>query len=231
MKNTILILFIILLGVYSPSCDKIGKCGSNVKLGTIHLSEVSKAFIPYNGNEELIFLNNENEEYRLKSIEGIKNSNFTTIVKDLCTNNIFDFQYEYYDSNKVNIDFYDSDENRTISISLTVIGLTDEETDITSLFELLSVKIGQSFKSNPEIIPFAGDLKIITNEIQNPPSQDLLNVFAINTRYIGDTILANHYFHNVYTAKAYDHLNKIYYNKEKGLIGMGNIDEFWVLSY
>jgi hypothetical protein len=223
------IIVIAILGILVTSCDKIGECGSDIKLGNIQLIEESRQFIPYVGNEELVFSNNQGIEHRLKSIEGRKLMDSRSITRTICSNDMFDTQHEYYKSQMEEIAFTDSNGNQIFWIRLLTFIANDENTNENTIFDLLSVNIG-IYNSDSGIEAFGGELKIITREIQNQLNLDQIDELRINSRYIGDTILYNRNFQDVYKAKAYENSKHIYYNKSKGLIALGTTDEFWVLT-
>lgn len=226
-KKSFLFIPVIAIAIFlGESC---GKCGKSIKLGDLPLAASSREFIPYNGNEELIFMDNLGVEHKLHSVKGKELTNTRSNGKALCLNGALDYQYEYYDSQMEEIAYEDLNNKTIFWIQLSTIVLNDEVTDENTIFDYLNVNVG-IYNSNYGISPFTGSLNIITREIQNQLTPEQKELFEINNRYIGDTILYNRNFQNVYTSKVEDSSKNIYYNKSKGLIALGTTDEFWVLS-
>ncbi len=221
-------IYIIASLLLVSSCTRIGECGADIKLGDIPLNEDSRQFIPYTGNEELTFTNNQGVEHILKSIEGRRLIDSRSITRTICNNDMFDTQKEYYKSQMEEIVFTDSNGNQIFWIRLLTRIINDENTNENTIFDLLSVNIG-IYNSDSGIEAFGGELKIVTREIQNQLNTNQMDELRIESRYIGDTILYNRSFQNVYKAKAYENSKSIYYNKSKGLIALGTTNEFWVL--
>jgi hypothetical protein len=228
-KKYVITIFILTLIV--NSCDKLGECGADIKLGEVKLNDDSKNFIPYTGNEELIFIDHLDIKHRLKSLNGRKLVDSRSITKSLCLNGLFDSQYEYYKSQSEEIVFTDSYGNQIFWINLSTDVLNDENTNENNIYDLISVNLGV-YNSNSNTEQLGGELRIITREIQGQLNQNQMQDSQVraNTIFIGDTILYNRNFENIYKAKTYESSKNMYYNKSKGLIAFGSINEFWVLD-
>ena len=222
-------LFIPVIVIVMFLGESCGKCGKSIKLGDMPLAASSREFVPYNGNEELIFKDNLGVEHKLHSVKGKELTNTRSNGKALCLNGTLDHQYEYYDSQIEEIAFEDINNKTIFWIRLSTMVLNDEVTDENTIFDYITVN-GGIYDSNYEISPFGGRLNIVTREIQNQLTPEQEQMFEVNNRYIGDTTLYNKSFQNVYTSKIEDGSKNIYYNKSKGLIALGATDEFWVLS-
>ena len=226
------IIIIFMLTLIANSCHKLGgECGADIKLGEVQLNEDSKNFIPYSGNEELIFIDHLGIKHKLKSLNGRKLVNSRSITRSLCLNELFDSQYEYYKSQSEEIAFTDSYGNQIFHINLSTDILNDENTNENTIYDLISVNLGV-YNSNSNIEQLGGELRIITREIQGQLDQNQMQNTQIraNSIFIGDTILYNRNFENIYKAKTYENSKNLYYNKSKGLIAFGSIDKFWVLD-
>ncbi len=224
-----LFLFIPVIVIAMFLGESCGKCDADIKLGDIPLTSSSREFIPYNGNEELIFMDNLGVEHKLHTVDGKKLMSNRSVGKALCLNGALDHQYEYYDSQMEEIAFEDINNKTIFWIRLSTIVLNDEVTDENTIFDYLTINVG-IYNSNYEISPFTGRLNIVTREIQNQLTPEQEQMFEVNNRYIEDTTLYNKSFQNVYTSKIEDGSKNIYYNKSKGLIALGATNEFWVLS-
>ena len=217
MRKFIIIFFYTLFFV---TCQ-IGECGSDIRLGEYQLSEESRQYIPYTGNEILIFIDEQDVEHKLSSPKGKILTETRSIAGTPCNNGLFDTQYEYYDSQREQIVFIDLFGNQIFYLDLLTHIENDENTDSSVIYDFLLVDSG--FNGN-----FNGQIRIVTKERDNQLTsiqRDEMNL----SDFIGDTILYNREFRNVYKGKV-DENRSIYYNKEKGVVAFEvSIDEYWVL--
>lgn len=218
MKSIIIVLFSIL----SLTSCRIRECGFDIKLGEYKLSNESRQFIPYTGNEILTFIDEQGVEHILNSPEGKVLTETRSIARTICNNGLFDTQHEYYNSQREQIVFNDSFGNQIFYLDLLTHIINEENTNINVIYDFLLVDSG--FDGN-----FNGQIRIVTKERENQlTSLQRENLFL--SEFIGDTILYDREFRNVYKGNVSENRN-IYYNKEKGVVAFEvSNNDFWVLT-
>ena len=212
----IIIFFLSVFTIYSCKCD------ADIKIGEFKLTEKSKQFIPYSGDEILIFEDNLGMEHILKSIQGKELRKSRLSIRTPCSNTVLDYQEVYYDTQNEQIVFYEN-EKQAFNLTLTTSFEDNENGDSIAIYDNLIVD--GVINGN-----FVGQIKIITEERQNYVSPFHRNEFFKQSEFIGDTILFSREFKNVYK-ESFDINQGVYYNKEKGVIAYEfSEDEFWVLK-
>ncbi|MEO1588810.1 MAG: hypothetical protein AAFS00_16085, partial [Bacteroidota bacterium] len=151
-KNIFLLPFILLL----TACE----CGPGISLGSFFLAEESKAFVPYTGNETLVFEDQDGGIHRLTAPKGreVFSSNLT--VRELCQNGLFDVQTEYFESDREQVAFYDSLNNFIFYTDLIVRSETIDTMGTIAIYDYLAVDgnlNGTSFRA----------VEIVTQEREN----------------------------------------------------------------
>jgi hypothetical protein len=212
---------IIFLSVCVFTTCRVSECGSDIRLGGYQLADESKQYIPYIGNEILVFIDEKGVEHTLHSTKGLELTETRSIARATCNNGFLDTQYEYYDSQREDIVFIDSFGNQIFFVDLLTHIENDKNTDLCVIYDFLLVDSGINGDFN-------GQIRIVTKERNNQLNsiqRDKLNL----SEFIGDTILYDREFRNVYKGKVSENRN-IYYNKEKGVIAFEiSIDKHWVL--
>lgn len=219
MKNIIIILIHAFL---LSSCFR-GECGSHVRLGEIKLSNESRKYIPYNGNETLIFVDEHGVNHKLKSEKEKELSEIQSVARELCSNGFLDHQYEYYDTQTEEIVFQDSLGKQIFYARLSTIVEPNDDSEKNAIIDYLTIPSG-IYGMN------TGVINIVTLERKNeitPYQQKILNL----SESIGDTTFFNREFKDVYKGKGKNEDNFIYYNKELGVIAFSiTKDKYWVLK-
>lgn len=222
MKLLMLIYILFLINFYS--CNR---CEPDINLGKLDLAEESKLFIPYNGNETLVFEDNNGDRHQLTSMKGLELLSTETIVRTICYHDFLDQQNLFYETQREQIAFFDANDKQIFDVDLLTYAeiYSDNDSidiDFIPIYDFLLV--------SPMINGiFSGDIRIITKERKNHVSAYLKEEFWPLSRYIGDTIIYEREFKNVYKSSM-DSVRQVFYNKEKGLIAIGlSKNEYWVL--
>ena len=212
---------IIFLSVFVFTTCRVSECGSDIRLGEYQLAEESKQYIPYIGNEILLFVDEKGVEHKLYSTKGLVLTETRSIARATCNNGFLDTQYEYYDSQREEIVFIDSFGNQIFFLDLLTHIENDENTDSYVIYDFLLIDSGINGNFN-------GQIRIVTKERNNQLTSIQRNELNLS-EFIGDTILYGREFRNVYKGKVSENRN-IYYSKEKGVVAFEtSIDEHWVL--
>ncbi len=213
------------LAILMYSCDD--ECGEDINLGKIELAETTQEYVPYTGEEVLIFEDNTGVRHTLNSTEGRKSYDTKLVLNTLCRGNVdklsFDDQQEYYQSQREEIIFYDQSGNQIFYIDLMILFERIGQSDSVAIYDLLSVHPsvnGSTF----------GNLNIVTSERQYEMSPSFKEVVLNNSMYIGDTVLFGKEFSEVYRSSSLDGRHT-FYNRKKGVLAfVFNENEYWVLA-
>lgn len=214
-----LIIAIFLSIIIFQSCCN---CGPDILLGEFDLAEESVRFVPYTGNEILVFTDNEGKEHKLYSPNGKKIMQTTLKVKTTCDEGLINKQHLYYRIQREQVAFYDETNKQVFYTDLTTFSEDNQNSDSIAIYDLLQVDSGIDGDFN-------GQIKIITKERQNHVSSYHKDTWHCS-EFLGDTILYGREFKNVYKGNV--NLNRnIYYNGEKGVIAFEISDTtHWVLK-
>ncbi|MEO1414176.1 MAG: hypothetical protein AAFW00_02815 [Bacteroidota bacterium] len=206
-KNLFFFPFIFLL----TACE----CGPSISLGSFFLAEESKAFVPYTGNETLIFEDQNGAIHRLTAPKGreVFSSNLT--IRELCQNGLFDVQTEYFESDREQVAFYDSLNNFIFYTDLIVRAQLIDTMGTVAIYDYLAVDGNLNSAS-------LRTLEIVTLERENTSTQ-------VSSQMIGDTVLYGQSFEQVYQSNPTGAAT-FYYNITKGVVAL-KVDEsnYWVL--
>ncbi len=218
MKYLLLIITVILLTFYS--CQ-IG-CGDDILIATLKISPVSQSFIPYSGDEILTFKDHDGKKFRLTSERGITTNTFLLIENQICEGlDGLDWQNEYYDHEYQQIVFTDDLGNK-ISLGLSIDYVYRTRLDALIIYERLLIDADINRLSS------TAQLLLCTNELQGNIPDNYKNFYATQTRFIGDTILHDNAYQDIYEGSFTD--SRIYFSKNKGVILISRDDKFWILE-
>ena len=213
------------LAILMYSCDD-DECGKDINLGELELAETTREFVPYSGEEVLIFEDNRGNKHILKSKEGRQSFDTRLVLSTLCRGNVdiltFDDQEEYYQTQNEQVVFYDQLGNQIFYIDLLTLFEEANQSDSVAIYDLLSV--------HPSIDEHTfGSLNIITSERQNEVSSSFEEVVLNNSMFIGDTVLFGREFKEVYRSSSLKG-RSTFYNRINGVIAFKfNENEYWVL--
>lgn len=217
-------LKIILLLALSFLLYSCSECDDNIVAGEFNLTDTSRGFIPYSGMETLTFVDNNGIEHKLNSENG-KNLEATTMtVRELCDAGFLDKSTMFFNTEREQVAFFDSLGRQIFYADLLTAFEDHEDLDSIAIYDQLYLT--GTIDSNS-----IGEIRIITEERQNQISDEHRNNSQISqTRLIGDTILYDQFFSDVFV-----NINGagrgIYYNKEKGIVAFKLSEEgFWVLK-
>jgi hypothetical protein len=211
MKNWVLFS---LLGIlfFTTSCFN---CPDDEKIGELTLSEKSKSFFPYVGDQELVFISNTGEELRFKSRDGgVHNTNNKVSVYKTCTEFKYDGQssYQFFDSETIGVVYFADNPQMSFNLGLYTNTLRPE----TELFyDKLIVDISE--------IGTVGRGEIITDIRFNETYEE--SEFNINSpmEFVNSMTLNDHTYTEVYKSELFDNA-QIFYNKTQGLVGFTTHD-------
>lgn len=214
--------------VFLTSCTdstRLFKCDADIDLGIIEMTNETKSYFPYTGNEKIILKNQNNEEITL-----VKSNTANPVEEELsytaavlCNEGLFDKQVVLYKTKQLS-SLYVNKGKHQMSFSFnahvsargevkTSLGIYDYM-DVGSMAD--STK-GMSFSRNSQ---FRGDTS-------------KKNLFSIPINYVNisfasDTTISNKNYKNVITAK--NTRNSVSIAQGKGLIAMKFDDELWVVD-
>lgn len=207
-------------------------CGDDVRLGGFELSDTTKAYLPYTGDETLVFLDSLGKSYRLTSLEGLEEVAITQDANVLCNDAFFIVQSEYYDAEWKHISFQDSTGKNAFDIGIMTTLLNQNDPLRDSTFELDSVVIYDNFNlSANELGNGTLYFSIITDERQGQLPDWIVAENELGYRIVGDTMINGKLLEDVILAKRNGSEMYVLYNKEKGLVAFKpEQDGFWLLK-
>lgn len=210
MSRLYLIVFTVIL---LNSC-----CGEDIKVGELYIDETSKSFFPYDGEEELIFENENGDTILLVSNEGIQNDFEKYATKELCGKWPYQ-QEEYYDKERISLEFSDTTQNIVFAISMDIIVAINSDTlpleiDVTKNYDrlVLNGRVDSTFFGNMNLITH------VNGDISESHKKELNHIWE-GGYFIGDTILYGVAFDSVYTGPSLES-QEIFYTKEQGLVAI-----------
>ncbi len=213
------IILLIISGLFLNSCN----CGADIKLGEFNLTETSTQFVPYSGKEILVFEDDKGVEHILKSKAGIDLMDSKMTVRTICDEGTFSKQYQYYETQREQIVFFDALGNQIFYVDLTTQFEDAGDLDSLAIYDFLMIDSGIDGNFN-------GRIEIITEERQNQVSSSHRNEFWNQSDFLGDTTIYGREFKGVFMSTTNEG-KSIYYCKEKGVIAFRITDEeYWVLK-
>ena len=216
MKYLIIIAIFIAIVFSFVSCHTT--CPPDEKIGDISLDPESLTYIPYTGEEKLIFKNSAGEEAVFTTSGFSKEKNRVSVHK-LCTEVKFDGKstYQYYEGGGKSIVFF-SDKNYALNIGIYTDIIRPEQ-------ELFYDKMMVSLNKEGSIGTFQLVTKIRFSEPYDE-SEIYINspVIEMDSITLGDTT-----YYDVLASKP-EEFGQIFYTKEKGLIGFNDWSEQYYLD-
>ena len=216
MLKIILILSIVFL----YSC----KCEPSLKLGEFNLTVASMQFVPYTGNEILVFEDNDGFEHKLKSKVGRELKDLVMRVRTICDDGTFDKQFQYYEIQRYQIAYFDSLDKQIFYTDLTTHFEDADDLDSIAIYDFL--RVSSVIDGSPN-----GEIEILTDERQNHLSVFYRNEMLRESDFLGDTIIYGKEFKDVFKSTT-SQGKSIFYSKEKGVVAFKMTEEkYWVLKY
>jgi len=214
------ITFIFSLAILLYSCSE---CEDSILMGEFQISEESKAFVPYSGSETLMFEDNTGTIHELKSQRGRVLEASKLIVRTLCEKSFLDRTEQFFNTEREQLAYFDNEGNQIFYTDLFPQSEDRDNIDSISIYDQLTISAVVNGSS-------VGNIKIITEELQNQVSETHRNDFVQHSRLIGDTTLYERPFTGVFVDVTGEGKG-IYYNKEKGVLAFKlSEEEFWVLQ-
>lgn len=200
-------------------------CPASENIGELELREESLEFAPYLGNEELTFINSDNEEVVLTS-EGLLpfDNRLYAVAKCEDSSTPLGFVFDYYEGEYRNLSFRNIEEGVIVNVLLRVFfnGIATLEKP-SYLFDFLTINF-QKDLANTEIS------HVVSDREHNDDSEFQLVVEEINDGFnlLGDIKLLDRSFNEVYASAEGD--LRFYYNSEFGLVAYEYDDLLFVLK-
>lgn len=209
----ILIIGIFSIVIMTNSCTR--NCPDDEKIGALELTEFSKSFFPYEGNQELIFISNLGDELLFKSNDGgVHMENNPVSVYKICSEFRYNGQstYKYFDSESLHAVYFSENPAYSFNIGLYTNTLRPEY----ELFydKLLVDVLRESSIGREEIITDIRFTEMYDEGEFNIDSPMIL---------IDEITLNGVTYSNVYKSEMFDE-TQIFYTKEQGLVGFTTHD-------
>lgn len=219
MKNQILKLSAFLLSISLFSCE----CEPSVLLGEVYLTETSKSIFPYSGRETLIFINQDGEETKFYGENSRETKPHSITAGNVCSNGVFDNSREYYESEMETVTFFDQGGNQLFYANLEV--MIDESTFGTNdirFFDHLQINSSSNIDFN------FNQISLIIDERGNQVDVDQQFFHNSYSKYIGDTILYEKSFENVYQSTD-EGKTSVFFNYAEGIVAISSSDSSYAV--
>ena len=222
------IVFFMSILVFLNSCgdsSRIFKCDSDIDLGFIEMTNETKSYFPYTGNEKIILKNQNNEEITLVKYNAVEpiEKELSYTAAELCNEGVIDKQLALYNTKRLN-SLYENKGKRQMSFYFDAhISARGETKSSLGIYDYMNIGSmadstkGVSFSRNSQ---FRGDTS----------KKNLFPILVnyVNMSFVSDTIIGNKSYKNVITAQNARHSLSIAQNK--GLIAMKFDNELWVVD-
>jgi hypothetical protein len=212
MMKKLVLLSIVGMLFLTISCFN---CPDDEKIGELKLSEMSKSFFPYVGDQKLVFISNTGEELFFKSQNGgVHNTKNKVSVYKTCTEFKYDGQssYQFFESETIEVVYFSVNPPMSFNLGLYTNTLRPE----TKLFyDKLIIDVTD--------VGTVGRGEIITDISFNDAYEE--SEFAINApmEFVSSVTLNNPTFTDVYKSEIFNNA-QIFYNKTQGLVGFVTFD-------
>lgn len=223
--NSLLSIAAILLILNISSCSR---CPKDEKLGEVNLQAASLDWLPYQGSETLVFINQDNEEIKfVLSTSNDWNAETEMVVDVPCSKGSFLFPKEqllYYDRETYQLYPHTGQDQRySLIYHLRVYQVDDLPGQDTLLADYL--------EASAQFDTYVANIFAITDTRNNPEITAGMLDDLSNIRYIGDTILMEKAFQNVHTNLRTSGSNThVYFSTEQGFVGVSTPEDSWVLD-
>lgn len=219
MKTSYLIALLACFTLF-VGCGGCGDlCPPDEKVGEIDLDEDTKAWLPYDGTETLIFSDQDGNELSITAINGKEESIDMACVKQICT------EPDDFDPNST-CEFYDAE-----SIRFTFGNLDNFLADIGCFSEVVRPESEEFYQVLNVTVSYGnaiGTGKLLTKTI---PEQaiTLADVNQDNPFTLIPSVTLNGQTYNE-VLKSEDVNLTVYYSKSQGLVGFETDTETWNLK-
>ena len=206
MNKNINILVLILCMIYW-GCSE---CSNDEKVGEYTLSQQSLNYSPYENSDTIIYEDQNELEIKLIA-ETLGIGKGTVRFKQTEQSGTCSILNEYFATESKNVTFLTDNRLLVMQIkSEILIELHDNKDSIAVIENLM---LWYSNKIGPNLETFTFD--IITNELENKVSNSYIQNELNQATYIGDTVLMNENYVNVFMFEN-EIGSQFYYNLEKG---------------
>ena len=219
---------LIAIAVFIINISSCSRCPKDEKLGEVNLQPSSHSWLPYQGGETLVFINQDNEEIKFVLSTGNNWDAKTEMVVDVpCSKGSFLFpkdQKLYYDRETYQL--YPNtgqDQRYSLIYHLRVYQVDDLPGQDTLLVDYL--------EASAQFNTYVANIFTVTDARDNPElTVEMLGDIS-NIRFIGDTTLMGKVFPNVHTNLRTSGSNtQVYFSPNQGFVGVATPENIWVLD-
>lgn len=209
MKTTLfkIVLSIVIIGILFSYSGCEEPCGEHVLIGDLSLSSTSLEFLPYQGDEVLVFKDSLGNEVLFNSASGLQVSTKQLFFETLCFQRLLSSQGTYYNAESRSIQFTNYDSTITFDLSLEFETFSNDFNNPDSLFIYQSLFIKNISQ---------GSLMIMTDQEDDFP-QSSANQIQENFVLLDSLTLLNATYLNVYM-DAFQDPAVLYYNRKFGIV-------------
>ena len=196
-------------------------CGENIRLKHFKLQEKSLDFISYSANEKLVFENQNGKEIIYNFESEDEHSDLPYHINTLCDEGWLDQQTEYFGYESKSIKFSSTESDDFIRLVLGLGVSSDEDIDKKIVYNVLAVH------GKVESMETISTANIITSFHQNEPAEESEFTHYDQAKIIGDTLVNNHLYREVYKFKNHEDVS-IFYTKQDGLFFVTDENENYI---
>jgi hypothetical protein len=225
LKNTLLFFLFAFTIISLSSCwrDIFNlKCGESILLGTLKLSDSTKAaYLNWTGKEVLFFKDSLGNEQEYFSEKGKTiNTKFTLGENVLCDSGFLDRQIEYFNAEYQVINFANRFDVK-YSLQLLLSTSFDGQKDSALIYDRFSLNFSNGINGS--------SIYLYSNR-EKPLPDSIKKRFNVYHRFVADTTISGKNFKDVYYATNDLDKSAIYFQKNKMIIGFKDAGKTWLLD-
>lgn len=223
------IVFFMSMLVFLTSCTdstRLFKCDADIDLGFIELTNETKSYFPYTGNEKIVLKNQKNEEITLVKTNTLKpiETEVSNTASVLCNEGFFDKQVAFFITKLLDCTF----ENKgTRQMSFSFIVYVDARGQSKANLGICDYMKVDSRADSTKSISFSKYSQFRGDTTKRTFFSDS-SIYPSIISFASDTTISNKNYKNVITTKNTRHSVSI--AQGKGLIAMKFDDELWVVD-
>lgn len=189
-------------------------CGPDIEIGSYDIKEESFDYYSYNADDTLVFEDQDGKQitFTLKLEKDLKASKIN--INELCSDGIFDSQYEYFDIERQYI-IFKSDKNVNDYFRIDLRTTVTYEDDINDKIIYDGFSFNCSISADPRM--YVCDFHIPTAFHQNEALWDEKKYHRNYPREIKDTIIDERQYEDVLIIENWDE-RILLYNKKEGVV-------------
>ena len=218
------VIAIAILATLMMSCrgKSIFKCGDDIDLGRIELTEDTKSYFPYTGNEKIVLKNAKGEEITLESFNAASKpqEDITNETARLCDEGFLDKQIVFIKTTRLNFGYVNKGK-RQMSFSYDAFasgqGESKDKLGVYDYLYLTTTIDSSKGVSGSKYLQIRGDISQLKGQS-----------YSTGISFAADTTIGNKNFKNVFSAK--NPYSTVSIAKGKGLIALKVNDELWLVD-